>query len=103
MSSKDLQAVGSGRQDGEDGVYTVSVVHASLPLRDYRRRRLASCCLSALLTMEQGLQACLQRPCFARGNPSAGPGHYSIETYIVVFDEGSDASQTSLEGRKNIG
>ena len=26
-----------------------------------------------------------------------------METYIVVFDERSDASQTSFEGRKNIG
>jgi len=34
--------------------------------------------------------------------PSAELGRYLTGTYIVVFDERSDASQTRFEGRERI-
>ena len=51
MSSKDLRAVSLERQDSEDTVHTVSVVHASLPPRGYRRHREVSRHLLAWLAM----------------------------------------------------
>jgi hypothetical protein len=102
MPPEGLRIINFGQEDYEDAMQTASIVHVSFLPVSAVGPTLRRTLLQLYQPQDKALELVFDSLALLV-SLSVGSRGCSTETYVVVFDERIDASQTRSERRKSVG